>query len=489
LDPLPVCLAIDIDPEARLLRRRHPEPLVGFEKLLHLVEPIRDHLGALTGTPARLTWMLRMDPQIEEVYGSPSALAERYETELASLRDAGDEFGIHQHMWRWRDQWVADHGDPDWVAHCVDVGLRAYEATFGTPCRVFSFGDGFMSTAAARQLDDEGIEIHLSLEPGVRAVRKDVPTERATGWRPDTRLVPNHAYRPARDDFRTADLNRSDGLVILPRTTGVHLSSQVRGDQMVLSGHYETLQLWTAPEQFRDHLRARLGAPDLTHLNFEARTDLVFLADDYAAFELNVVAICEELEDRARWQTASDVRARIESAIAPAAAAMRERIASGGAGRWLLGTRDPGFREGIEAEDIDMGRLAITDPPRPTLDEHVTVIIPVFNGAAHLRRAIESVIAQSAPPDELVIVDDGSTEDCLDFVRGLAAPFPIRVERRTNAGQSAARNAGAEMASGGVLAFLDQDDHWPRDHLARLVPMLRGHDDQGRSAHEPVLLP
>jgi hypothetical protein len=126
LDPLPVCLAIDIEPEARLLRRRHPEPLVGFEKLLHLVEPIRDHLGALTGTPARLTWMLRMDPQIEEVYGSPSALAERYETELASLRDAGDEFGIHQHMWRWRDQWVADHGDPDWVAHCVDVGLRAY---------------------------------------------------------------------------------------------------------------------------------------------------------------------------------------------------------------------------------------------------------------------------------------------------------------------------------------------------------------------------
>jgi glycosyltransferase involved in cell wall biosynthesis len=102
----------------------------------------------------------------------------------------------------------------------------------------------------------------------------------------------------------------------------------------------------------------------------------------------------------------------------------------------------------------------------------VTVILPVFNGGAHLRRAIESVIAQTAPPDEVMIVDDGSPDDCLDFISGLSAPFPIRVQRRTNAGQSAARNAGAHLASGGVLAFLDQDDHWHRDHLARLVPMV-----------------
>jgi glycosyltransferase involved in cell wall biosynthesis len=103
----------------------------------------------------------------------------------------------------------------------------------------------------------------------------------------------------------------------------------------------------------------------------------------------------------------------------------------------------------------------------------VTAILPVFNGRRFLREAVRSVLAQSLPPCELIVVDDGSTDDSLAALEGLPpAPFPIRVLRQTNAGQSAARNLAARHAEGEYLASLDQDDHWYPQHLERLVAPL-----------------
>ncbi|HEX7186403.1 MAG TPA: glycosyltransferase [Thermoanaerobaculia bacterium] len=103
----------------------------------------------------------------------------------------------------------------------------------------------------------------------------------------------------------------------------------------------------------------------------------------------------------------------------------------------------------------------------------VTAILPVFNGRRFLREAVRSVLAQSLPPCELIVVDDGSTDSSLAELEGLPpAPFPIRVLRQANAGQSAARNLAARHAEGEYLAFLDQDDHWHPQHLEMLVAPL-----------------
>lgn len=85
-----------------------------------------------------------------------------------------------------------------------------------------------------------------------------------------------------------------------------------------------------------------------------------------------------------------------------------------------------------------------------------SVVIPVFNGAATLARAIESVLNQHFPAHEIIVVDDGSTDD----TARIAAAFGgrIRYLRQENCGVSVARNAGAEAASGDWLAFLDADD-------------------------------
>ncbi len=100
----------------------------------------------------------------------------------------------------------------------------------------------------------------------------------------------------------------------------------------------------------------------------------------------------------------------------------------------------------------------------------VSVIIPVFNGATVVGGALESVFAQTYRDFEVIVVDDGSTDD----TRAAVAAFGDRLRLLTQAnwGPSAARNAGARIAQGRYLAFLDADDRWERRMLAATVPIL-----------------
>jgi glycosyltransferase involved in cell wall biosynthesis len=92
-----------------------------------------------------------------------------------------------------------------------------------------------------------------------------------------------------------------------------------------------------------------------------------------------------------------------------------------------------------------------------------SVIIPAYNSAATLARAVESVLQQSWPAHEVIIIDDGSSDDTLDVARGFGDP--VRVIHQANAGVSVARNRGAEAATGDWLAFLDADDWYYPDRL------------------------
>lgn len=98
----------------------------------------------------------------------------------------------------------------------------------------------------------------------------------------------------------------------------------------------------------------------------------------------------------------------------------------------------------------------------------VSIIMPAFDRQAYVAEAIESVLAQTYENWELIVVDDGSTDETLSIALAYANAHPsrIRVLSKVHGGVVAARNAGIEIAEGVVVAFLDSDDTWEPGKLA-----------------------
>lgn len=101
--------------------------------------------------------------------------------------------------------------------------------------------------------------------------------------------------------------------------------------------------------------------------------------------------------------------------------------------------------------------------------KNISVVIPVYNGKKYIEKAIRSVALQTVPPYEIIVVDDGSTDDSALIVGELSKKYPIKLFQKENAGQSSARNYGVRFSNGDLIAFLDQDDIWYPNHLEELV--------------------
>lgn len=110
--------------------------------------------------------------------------------------------------------------------------------------------------------------------------------------------------------------------------------------------------------------------------------------------------------------------------------------------------------------------------PRP----RIVAILPLYQGAAWVEGALNSILFQTLPPDEIIVVDDGSTDGGPDLVRGLIAGLPhARLVSQLNAGQSAARNFAISLSTCDWVALIDQDDLWYPTHLEDLMEAVEQH--------------
>ena len=110
-------------------------------------------------------------------------------------------------------------------------------------------------------------------------------------------------------------------------------------------------------------------------------------------------------------------------------------------------------------------------------EPRVSTIIPVYNGARTVSRAIESVLSQTYDNTELLVIDDGSTDDTASVI---SARFPhVRCLRQANSGPAVARNRGVEAAIGEYIAFLDADDRWMPEKLQRQMEFAMQHPGVG----------
>lgn len=109
-------------------------------------------------------------------------------------------------------------------------------------------------------------------------------------------------------------------------------------------------------------------------------------------------------------------------------------------------------------------------PPADTME--MSVVIPVFNRPRRIRRAVASVLRQTSPPAEIILVDDGSTDATPQVLRSLQkseTPDILLLTHSQNRGVASARNTGIRQARNEWIALLDSDDEWLPEKLARQV--------------------
>jgi len=316
----PVVFAIDVEPDDPEFPPGSAAPWLGFERCIDLFDEIRDGLERATRSPVRLSWFLRMDPQIERGYGTASWAAERYATQFEHLRRSGDEIGLHTHAWRWGEQqsrWIVDVGNESWIEDCARSSFATYRDVFGERCRAHRSGDRFMSNGLLAVLRELEVDIDLTVEPGMRGVRM-ARSRPHTADIPDMALVPRIPYVPSQSDWRRPALGQSTGdLLMVPLTSadpGPLLGSWRAAARRVRNGRrvlHRPLLPW-APNvgpRLWDILACDLGSGELTTLAFAMRSHGALDEQSRVALLASVAALeRHDLAPSLAFVTATEMR-------------------------------------------------------------------------------------------------------------------------------------------------------------------------------------
>lgn len=111
------------------------------------------------------------------------------------------------------------------------------------------------------------------------------------------------------------------------------------------------------------------------------------------------------------------------------------------------------------------------------INDLVSIVIPTFNASAFLKGAIESALHQNYMPLEVIVIDDGSTDNTSDVVRDYGTQ--VIFYRQNNLGPSGTRNTGIKLSKGEFIAFLDADDTWEMDKLQKQMHLMKNDPDIG----------
>lgn len=109
----------------------------------------------------------------------------------------------------------------------------------------------------------------------------------------------------------------------------------------------------------------------------------------------------------------------------------------------------------------------------------ISVVIPVKNRPKEIKRAIDSALSQTLKPIEIIVVDDGSTDETAKAVEDIISSTPVvkLIRMKESGGAPRARNAGAVASTGDFIAFLDSDDRWKEQKLERQMKLLNDYPD------------
>jgi hypothetical protein len=246
---LRVALSFDVEPEERAVGPGEPPPWLGFEEIVRRAPALRARLAALSGSPVAFSWFIRIDPQIEQAWGSARWAVDRYADEFAALEAEGDEMALHTHTWRWdgdAQRWLADR-DPEWTRHCMRVGLDGFEDAFGRVPQTHRGGDAFVDAPMLTELAARGVRVDTTAEfDGSPHTAPDAGHLLAS---PDYRGTPRAPYRTTPDRFPAPVPGSTAEPLIVPIVGASRKGVWRRG--LLLAAHPSVFALRLLAEQLR----------------------------------------------------------------------------------------------------------------------------------------------------------------------------------------------------------------------------------------------
>ncbi len=218
----PLLINIHVEPDGTFVPLEEKGPWRGFEIGVRLLSDLRNQIEMRTGTAPHFSWQFRADSQIERQYGVPGWAFFHYHNEILSLKQAGDDIGLHQHAYRWDDiagTWTEDYGDQAWIEDVVSTGFEAYREAFGHAPDSFTAGVTWTNTNLVNLVERLGAKYDTTAAP-MRNKPYPIHLGDFSAEPPDTSRMPLHPYHPSKEDFLIPDRQRETKLWIIPLTTG-----------------------------------------------------------------------------------------------------------------------------------------------------------------------------------------------------------------------------------------------------------------------------
>lgn len=248
---IPVITCFDIEPDTHTTHRNGHDLWLGFEHMHVFLSKLRPHLGQLTKAPVHYGWYFRLDPQIDEIYGSHAWPLRKYSRFVSEYSAHGDEIGINLRAYQWNsktNRWVPIHDDPAFINSCIEMSFEAYESYFMKRCHSIRMDAEWLSAESIECAEKLGAKYGLTLEPD----------QLSRG--------PLQPYLPWKLDYHIPDKNRSEGLWLIPLT-----SEKIGGLRKLLRGNwrdpeYMTLDFAMSPRLFRSMVDEQINAQNHPYL-------------------------------------------------------------------------------------------------------------------------------------------------------------------------------------------------------------------------------
>lgn len=218
--PVRIVLAMDVEPDARWPGRIPDERWLGTLAAFDAVARLRDTLARVQPSAPAFTWLVRADEQIAAAWGDRGHLLELFRDRFADLAAAGDDVGLHSHLFRPDgDGWVIDNASADWRREIVERAAATFREKTGRVAAVHSFGDRALFPDSLDVLERAGILLDLTVEPGFRERPVFRFDETLRGVVPDHSRAPRELWRPALDDWMRDDPASPRRIRLLPVAT------------------------------------------------------------------------------------------------------------------------------------------------------------------------------------------------------------------------------------------------------------------------------